>query len=98
MSLLKVVNGVSIPMSPEEESDILLDWTPTQAKIDAAARVTKDAADALAAKQDVQLAAIAAMTPAQAAQWIEDNVTTLASAKVALKFMAKAICVLARKL
>ena len=43
---------------------------------------------------DPVLQQLLARTPAQGAQWIEDNVNSLAEAKQALKFLAKAVIAL----
>jgi len=86
-------------ISDAEYAALLAPTTEQLAAIAAAhAKAVKDAADAQEAREDAQLAAIAALTPAQAAQWIEDNVTNLAEAKSALKIMAKALCILARRI
>jgi len=83
----------------DAEYAALLASTPEHiATLAAQAKAAQDAADAQEAREDAQLAAIAALTPAQAAQWIEDNVTNLAEAKNALKIMAKALCILARRI
>ena len=49
-------------------------------------------------KADAVLANLRTKTPAQAAQYVEDNVTDLASAKKFLKVLAKIIVVLAKQL
>lgn len=72
------------------------DQQAAQAAIDAAA--AQALADVQEAKADAQVIALATMTPAQAAQWIETNVTSLATAKDALKVMAKIQCLLARQI
>jgi hypothetical protein len=59
---------------------------------------TQDYADAKAAREYAPLAALAAMTPAQIQTYINNNVTDLASAKVALRTLAVAVGVLARRL
>jgi hypothetical protein len=46
--------------------------------------------------RDTLLTQLKGLTPDQAAQWIEANVTDLPSAKVALKVMAKVIVFLLR--
>ena len=43
-----------------------------------------------------QLAALRGMTPDQAEAWVEANVTTLATAKSAMKLLARVIVILAR--
>lgn len=71
---------------------------PSPEKLAVQAKAAQEAADAQAAREDAAIAAIAAMTPAQAAAYVENNVTNLAEAKAVLKTMAKAICVLARRI
>lgn len=71
---------------------------PTPEQLAIQAKAAQEAADAQAAREDAAIAAIAAMTPAQAAAYVENNVTNLAEAKAVLKTMAKAICVLARRI
>ena len=65
-----------------------------QAKLDAA----KEAAELAEIKSDALLAHIATLTPAQAATYIDNQVTTLATAKTVLKAFAKIIVILARKI
>lgn len=45
---------------------------------------------------DALIVSMKSKTPQQAADWVEDNVTDLASAKKVLKAYAKAICYLLR--
>lgn len=54
--------------------------------------------DAKAAREYAPLAALAAMTPAQIQTYIQNNVTDLASAKTAIKTLAVAVGILARRL
>ena len=54
--------------------------------------------DAAEAKAYAPLTALAAMTPAQVQTYINANVTDLASAKVAIRTLAVAVSVLARRL
>ena len=58
----------------------------------------KEAADQADIKADALLAHIATMTTAQAAAYIDNQVTTLASAKNVLKAFAKIIVIMARKI
>jgi hypothetical protein len=76
---------------------------PTQAQVDAAlaqidAAATAQAADVSAAKQYAKLQALKNMTPAQVGAWIDANINNLADAKDALKTLAIAVSVLARRL
>ena len=61
--------------------------TPTQNELDAAD-----------AKAYAPLAALAQMTPAQIQTYIQNNVTDLASAKTAIKTLAVAVGILARRI
>lgn len=72
--------------------------SPTADEIAAAAKASKDLQDALNAKADAKLAALAAMTPAQVRAWVASNVTNLADAKDALATLAVAVSILARQL
>ncbi len=58
----------------------------------------KEEQDARAAKDDVAIKQLVRRTPAQAAKWVEDNVTDLSSAKALLVTLTKAVAVLARRL
>ena len=49
-------------------------------------------------KADGPLQALIAKTPAQGAQWIEDNVNNLADAKQALKSLVKAVIALSHRI
>jgi hypothetical protein len=49
-------------------------------------------------KADGPLQALITKTPAQGAQWIEDNVNNLAEAKQALKFLVKAVIALSHRI
>lgn len=53
--------------------------------------------DKHAVKVDTLLANLRSKTPQQAADWVEDNVTDLASAKQVLKAFAKVIVVLSKE-
>jgi hypothetical protein len=59
---------------------------------------TQDELDAAEARQYAKLAALRAMTPAQVDAWVDANVTDLASARDALKTLAIAVAILARRL
>lgn len=58
----------------------------------------KDAEDAEAAKSYSKLKALIDMSPAQVQTWVTANVTTLAQAQDAIKTLAIAVSILARKL
>jgi hypothetical protein len=59
---------------------------------------TADDQAALDAKAYPKLAALAAMTPAEVQAWVQGNVNTLADAKDAIKTLAVAVSILARRL
>jgi len=63
----------------------------------AAAAQAKIAGDAVAARGDAKLLAIADMSPPQARAWVNDNVKTLADAKDVLATLAVAVSILSRK-
>lgn len=57
-----------------------------------------DDQDALDAKAYPKLSALSAMTPAEVQTWVQGNVNTLAEAKDAIKTLAVAVSILARRL
>lgn len=59
---------------------------------------TQDEIDATAAKTYGKLAALKGMTPAQVQAWVDANVSTLADVKDALKTLAIAASILARRI
>lgn len=59
---------------------------------------TRDEIDAVAAKQHAKLQALMSMTPAQVSGWVDANVTNLAQVQDAIKTLAIAVSVLARRL
>lgn len=59
---------------------------------------TQDQVDATAAKAYTKLTALRGMTPAQVGAWVDANVTNLATAQDAIKTLAIAVSVLARRL
>lgn len=71
---------------------------PTPEEIAAAAKATKDAADAAAAKAYGKLTALKAMSPAAVQTWVAANVTNLAQAQDAIATLAIAVGILARRL
>jgi hypothetical protein len=73
---------------------------PTQADVDAILNPppTQDQLDAEAAKQYAKLTALKRMTPAQIQTWVDANVTNLAQAQDAIKTLAIAVSILARRL
>lgn len=59
---------------------------------------TQDQIDTEAAKQYAKLNALKGMTPAQISTWVDDNVTNLTQAQDAIKTLAIAVSILARRL
>ena len=59
---------------------------------------SQDEIDAGAARQYAKLQALKGMTPAQVSSWVDANVTNLASAQDAIKTLAIAVSILARRL
>ena len=73
--------------------------SPTQAQIDAAAKVAKDAADALAAKQDTFVATVAGFSMAQVDNFVDTNfASSTAAQKNFFKALGKIAVISARKL
>jgi len=69
-----------------------------QAFLTAQRALTQDQVDANAATADSAVKALKQLTPAQAAAFISNNVTSLATAIPVLQTMAKILCILARRL
>jgi hypothetical protein len=65
---------------------------------DPPAPLSKDELDAVAARQYAKLNAIKSMSPSEIISWIDTNISNLADAKEALKTMAVAVSVLARRI
>lgn len=59
---------------------------------------TQDQLDAVAANQYAKLVALKNMTPAQIIAWVDANVTNLATAQDAIKTLAIAVGILARRI
>jgi hypothetical protein len=59
---------------------------------------TQDEIDATTAKQYGKLVALKGMTPAQVQAWVDANISTLADVKNALKTLAIAASILARRI
>ena len=60
--------------------------------------MSQEQLDIAAAKAYQKLSALRTMTPAQVQTWVDANVTNLAEAKDALKTLAVAVSILARRL
>lgn len=75
-------------------------WTEVPASADEIAQRTQDAADAAAlasTKADAFVRNFIAMTPAEVADYVETNVTNLATSKTLMKRMAVMLLLLARR-
>ena len=70
----------------------------TEAALYDVLREHRHADDVNAAKRYAKLRALADMTPAQVSAWVDANVTNLAGAQDAIKTLAIAVSVLARRL
>lgn len=84
----------TVPWTPEEQA-------AHQARYDADAfkrqRKQQDADAVVAAKADQTIQYLVTHTPQECFDWVQSNVTDLASAKVFLGRVAMALCVLARR-
>lgn len=70
----------------------------TIAAADAEPASSQEALDVAAAKAYAKLTALRAMTPAQVQAWVDANVIDLASARDAIKTLAIAVGILARRI
>lgn len=100
--VLRVPDGANIP--PDSKNR---DWVEYQKWIsdgntplpkDPDPLPTQDEIDATTAKQYGKLAALKGMTPAQVQAWVDANISTLADVKDALKTLAIAASILARRI
>lgn len=100
--VLRVNDGSNIPSDLKNK-----DWVEYQKWLsdgntplpkDPAPPPTQDELDATAAKTYGKLAALKGMTPAQVQAWVDANVSTLADVKDALKTLAIAASILARRI
>jgi hypothetical protein len=79
------------------ESNIQPIPPPTQEELDAIAQAEADAAAKDAAKADNVVQYLRDHTPAECSDYVQDNVTDLASAKAFLKKVAVVLCVLSKQ-
>ena len=100
--ILRTQDGAYIPDDPKNR-----DWVDYQKWLsdgntplpkDPAPLPTQDEIDATAAKTYGKLAALKGMTPAQVQAWVDANILTLADVKDALKTLAVAASILARRI
>lgn len=59
---------------------------------------TRDELDAKASREYTKLITLKGMSPSDVAAWVDSNINTLADVKDALKTLAIAACVLARRI
>ena len=93
----------AIPAGKAERGDLHADGVfskppKSQTQIDFEAAQAKANADAVAAKKDAKLTALADMTPAQVREWVNAQVKTLADAKDVLATLAVAVSVITKRL
>lgn len=100
--VLRVADGAYIPQDPKNtDYQVFLAWRDQGNVPDpdpGPPPPSADMLDAAAARQYAKLAALRGMTPAQVQTWVDNNVVDLASAKDAIKTLAVAVCILARRL
>jgi hypothetical protein len=102
IGVMRIVDGAFIP--PDNKN---LDWRDYQKWIadgntplpkDPDPLPTQDEIDATAAKQYGKLTTLKGMTPSQVQAWVDANISTLADVKDALKTLAIAASILARRI
>lgn len=95
---LKTGQQVVVPLTPEEEADAVARTAAEQAE---QAPIIASRAALIAAKSEAQADNIVQYlrdhTPAECAQYVQGNVTDLASAKAFLKKVAIVLCVLSKE-
>lgn len=95
---LKTGQQVVVPLTPEEEADAVARTAAEQAE---QAPIIAARSALIAAKAEAQADNIVQYlrdhTPAECAQYVQDNVTDLASAKAFLKKVAIVLCVLSKE-
>ena len=101
-AILRIDDGAVIPINVENKDyEDFLDWVAkgnTPLPKDPPPPPTQDELDAQASRNYAKLAALRAMTPAQVSSWVDANINNLADAKDALKTLAIAVGILARRI
>lgn len=72
-------------------------WIQNAGRVTQTQSLAQDTIDLATIKADNQVTTFLALSPVQVTTWIDTNVTNLAGAIVALKILAKAVLVLARR-
>jgi hypothetical protein len=95
-------DGANIPAhQANADWQLFLDWKKlggVPEPIDPPPPPSQDEVDAQSALADAEVALLTSMTPQQAAEYIDAQVTSVASARATLRMMARILCVLARRL
>jgi len=94
----RAINHIDDVQGDEDYLETQPELIPTQAEIEAQGAEAQYKQDAQNAKQYAKLQALSSLTPAQIQSWVQANVNTLADAKDALKTLAVAVGILARRL
>ena len=101
-AILRLADGAIIPFDQGNiDYAAFREWLAagnTPAPADPPPPPSQDELNAQAAREYAKLRALRDMTPAQVDAWVEANVTTLAAARDAIKTLAIAVAILARRL
>lgn len=101
-SVTRLSDGANIPPDPANVDYVAyLAWKDagnTPAPADPAPPPSQEDQDIAAAKVYAKLVALKNMTPTQVIAWVDANVTNLAQAQDAIKTLAIAVSILARRL
>lgn len=84
-----------------QQGNVIEPYRTDEERVDADARnaaLQKTLDDIQYVRSYPKLQAITKMTPAEVGVWVDANVTTLAAAKDAIKTLAMAICILAKRI
>ena len=104
---VEAIDESGVPRTQYEYNEVAIEGSVTKAKVLAAMRaaeleddtgvISEAAADYEDAVSAIDLVALAEMTYAELDQYIDDNVTTLASARTFLKKLSKVVLALLKK-